>query len=41
MADLPVYPGTPRWVKAGGIIALAFMLLFAILHLTGHGPRGH
>ena len=34
---------TPRWVKVFGIIALVFVLLFAILHLTtgGLGPSGH
>jgi len=34
-------PGTPRWVKAFGIIALALLLVFAILHLTGRGLGGH
>jgi len=32
---------TPRWVKIFGIIALVLVLLFAILHLTGHGLGGH
>jgi hypothetical protein len=52
MADLPPYPGsngntgddtgsTPRWVKVFGIIALALVLLFVILMLTGHGPGRH
>jgi hypothetical protein len=44
LADLPPYPdsnGTPRWVKVFGIIALVAVLLFVILHLTGHGPGGH
>ena len=34
-------PGAPRWVYALGIIALVLALLFAILHLTGHGLGGH
>jgi len=33
--------GTPRWVKAFGIIAFVVALLFVILHLTAGGPRGH
>jgi hypothetical protein len=34
--------GTPRWVKAFGIIALALVLLFVVLLLTGrHGPGRH
>ena len=37
-------PSTPRWVKVFGIIAIALVLLFVILHLTGNslgGPGGH
>jgi hypothetical protein len=36
-------PGTPRWVKLFGIIALLLVLLFGILHLTGGGlgPDDH
>ena len=36
-------PGTPRWVKAFGIIALVLVLLFAISLLAGvrHGPGMH
>lgn len=45
MADPPPYPGTPRWVKIFGIIALAVVLLFFILLFTkglgGHGPGRH
>jgi hypothetical protein len=45
MADLPPYPGTPRWVKVFGIIAIGLVLLIVILLLTGgpgrHGPRRH
>jgi hypothetical protein len=32
---------TPRWVKVLGIIAVGLIVLFVILHLTGHGPGGH
>jgi hypothetical protein len=45
MADLPPYPGTPRWVKVFGITALVVVLLFVILMFTrgpgGHGPGRH
>jgi len=41
MADPPRYPDTPRWVKASGIITLLLILLFVILHLTGHGFGSH
>lgn len=39
------YPGTPRWVKVFGIIALVLLLL-VVLRLTGvvagdHGPGRH
>ncbi len=49
-ADPPLYPGSksdsaddraPRWVKIFGIIAIVLVLLFVILHLTGHSPGGH
>jgi hypothetical protein len=40
-ADLPPYPGTPRWVKVVGIIAVVLVLLFVILHLTGNRFRFH
>jgi len=35
--------GTPRWVKVSGIIALALVVLFVIVMLTGggHGPGRH
>jgi ABC-type transporter Mla subunit MlaD len=32
---------TPRWVYVFGIIALVIVLLFVVLHLTGHGLGGH
>lgn len=45
MADLPPYPGTPRWVKAIGITALVLVLLAVLAMLTGlggpHGPGRH
>lgn len=45
MADSPAYPGTPRWVKVFGIIAIVVILLFFILMFTrgpgGHGPGRH
>ena len=38
-------PGTPRWVKVFGIIALVVVLLFVVLKLSGvggeHGPSRH
>ena len=37
-------PGTPRWVKVFGIIALVVVLLFVILMFTGgggHTPSRH
>jgi hypothetical protein len=41
MADLAPHPGAPRWVKVFGIIAVALVLVFIILHLTGRGVGGH
>lgn len=36
------FPGTPRWVKAFAIIALAAAVLFVIVLLSGgHGPARH
>jgi hypothetical protein len=35
-------PGAPRWVKVSGIAALAVVVLFLVLHLTGvMGPGMH
>jgi hypothetical protein len=31
----------PRWVKVFGIVALVLLVIFAVLHLTGHGLHGH
>jgi hypothetical protein len=41
MANRPPYPGTPRWVKVFGIIAIVLVLLIGIMLLTGHGPGRH
>ena len=41
MANRPPYPGTPRWVKVLGIIAIVVVLLFVIMLLTGHVPGRH
>ena len=41
MATRPPYPGTPRWVKAFGIIAIVVALLVVFMLLTGHGPGRH
>ncbi|MBI4421970.1 MAG: hypothetical protein HY560_14190 [Gemmatimonadetes bacterium] len=45
MADVPAYPGTPRWAKVFGTIALVVILLFVMLMFTrgpgGHGPGRH
>jgi hypothetical protein len=44
MPDPPSDTGTPRWVKAFGIIALVVVLLFVILMFVGgHDPSkwGH
>ena len=43
MADLPPYPGTPRWVKVFGIIVIVLFLLFVGRMFIGgeHGPGRH
>lgn len=45
MIDPPPYPGTPRWVKISGIIAIVLVMLFIIVKFTGvggpHGPGRH
>jgi hypothetical protein len=45
MADPHPYPGTPRWVKVFGIIAIGLIVLVVILLLVGgpgrHGPSRH
>jgi hypothetical protein len=40
----PAYPGTPRWVKAFGIVVLVLVLLVvAVMVAAGgeHGPSRH
>ena len=44
MADRPPYAGTPRWVKAFGVIVVVAILLFVVVLLFGggrHGPGRH
>jgi len=41
MADVPAYPGTPRWVKALGLISGALLVVFVVVHLAGGGFRHH
>ena len=44
MADPPHYPGTPRWVKVLGIIAIVVVLLIVAILFIGsseHGPGRH
>lgn len=33
--DRAAPPGAPRWVKLSGAVALAVVILFLVLHLTG------
>jgi hypothetical protein len=35
------YTGPPRWVKVFGIIFIALVVLFVILHLAGGGLGDH
>ena len=42
MADPPSYPGTPRWVKALGIIVVVLLVVAAMfIGGGGHGPGRH
>lgn len=43
MADLPPYPGAPRWVKVAAIIVGVVALLVVVLIVAGgrHGPGRH
>lgn len=45
MAELPPYPGTPRWVKLSAIIVGTLILFILALKVTGiggrHGPGSH
>jgi len=34
-----VSAGVPRWVKLLGIIAIVLVLVFVLLHLSGHGMK--
>jgi hypothetical protein len=41
---IPGYPGTPRWVKVFGIIALVLVLMVVFMLFAGggrHGPGRH
>lgn len=31
----------PRWVKIFGVVGLVLIVLFIILHVSGHGFGGH
>ena len=39
MANQP--PGTPRWVKIFGVIAIVVVVLIVIMHLTGNSFAHH
>ena len=47
VADVPPYPGTPRWVKVSGIIALVLVVLVVLVAIVlfvgggNHGPGRH
>jgi hypothetical protein len=45
MADLPSYPGAPRWVKVSAIVVAVLVLLGVAMIVTGvggpHGPWRH
>lgn len=41
MADSPAYPGMPRWVKIFGMISLALVVVFVVVHLAGGGFQHH
>jgi hypothetical protein len=44
MADLPPYPGAPRWVKVSGIVVGLLLLLAVGMMLVDpdrHGPGRH
>ena len=41
---LAAYPGTPRWVRLGAIIAIVVILLVVLVMVVGggeHGPMRH
>jgi hypothetical protein len=45
MSEQPQYPGTPRWVKASGIVVGILALLVVVVVAAGvggpHGPGRH
>jgi hypothetical protein len=41
MANVPSYPGTPRWVIVFAIIVAVPAMVFVIHNLAGWGLRGH
>jgi hypothetical protein len=42
MTDPPrEFAATPLWVRLFWGVALAFVVAFAVAHLTGHGLGGH
>ena len=45
MANLPAYPGMPRWVKVSGAAAGVLLLLVVLVAVSGfggpHGPGRH
>ena len=41
MAEPPVHPGAPRWVKVLAFISLALVAVFVVVHLAGGGFRHH
>lgn len=40
MPELPSYPGTPRWVKTTGKVALVLVGLAVLLMIFGGGQHG-
>ena len=44
MAEPPLYPGTPRWMKALGLVVIVVVLLVVAAMFIGggeHGPGRH
>ena len=33
--------GMPRWVKIFGVVAIAILVAFVLLHVLGIAPHGH
>jgi len=40
-ADIPPYPGTPRWVYGFGVIVIVPIVVFLIRHVVAGGFHGH